>query len=105
MTKEFAGTDEFTEEGNEAQGESKANAHTNGIKGGGNNAVFAGKSFCTAQNDAVNYNQGNEDTQRFIQGRNKGVHQHFQDGYEGCDDDDVSRDMDLIGNEFPDTGK
>ena len=76
----------------------EADAHADAVQCGIHHIVLAGKHLGTAQNDAVDNDQGQEHAQCGVQAVHVGVHDHLDDGDEACDDDDVAGQMDLCGD-------
>ena len=61
-------------------------------------AVPAGKRLGTAEDDAVDDDERNEDAERGRERRQVRLHEQIDRGHERRDDDDVARDVDRRGN-------
>ena len=103
-TKHGTGTQQFTNDTHGEQCGSKTNAHANAIDDGGQNLVLAGVHFGTAENDAVNNDQRQENAQGSVQIREVSLNEHLHDGNETGDDGDKSGDTNLVRNDIAEKG-
>ena len=88
--------EQLTEEAHEYQSEGEAQTHYNTVECGRQNLVLGSIRLGTAEDDAVYYDQRQEQTKGRCQRRQECLHGQVDHGYEGCDDRDECCDTDLI---------
>ena len=82
----------------------KPSPHTQTIQNGGQYLVFAGEHFRSAQDDAVDGDQGQEGAQGAVKIRHEAVHQKIDEGHEPGNDDDIAGKLDGFGDHVPQQG-
>ncbi len=94
-----AGAQDLADEAEHGEREGEAEADTDAVQRTGAGAVLGGEGFRTAEDDAVHHDERDEQAQGLIDSRRIGLHQQLQQRDEGCDDNDVHRDMHLVRND------
>ena len=94
-----AASKNFTDGAHDDQCQCKSKSHANSVEGGIKDAVLAGEHLSTAQNDAVNNDQGQIQSKCRVKGRDKCLQQHLHDRDESCDNSDEAGNSYFIGND------
>ena len=95
--KNRTAAEKFAYSAQHGQGQGEAEPHTGAVQHGTQRIVFGGECFSSSENDAVDYDKGDEYAQRLAEFR-RGIRLHKQvyDGDKGGDDHDVDGDADFL---------
>lgn len=98
MAKEGAGAESLADNTEEGESPSEAKTHKKTVEQRVPHIILRGESFSTAEDDAVDNDKRDEEAKGGIEIGDKALHDHLDDGDEGGDDNDKTRDAHLVGH-------
>ena len=96
-TEDGSCAEELTNSTQEGECEGETDTDTDAVADAGQRVVLRCECLSTAEDDAVDHDEWDEQSEGGIDVGHVGLHHHLQDGHERCDNDDVAWDAHHVG--------
>ena len=97
LAEEAACTESLADHAEEGECPGEAETDEESVKERVPYVVLRSEGFGATQHDAVDHDEGDEETQRGIEVGDEALHHHLDDGYEGGNDDDEAWNTYFVG--------